>query len=48
MNNIKGIDWLGNNQEINNPYFGSSTLKCGLVQKKLKLHFKNQSITFIG
>ena len=28
-NSNKGADWLSLNKEIENPYFGSSMLKCG-------------------
>lgn len=34
--NNKGADWLSKENEIRNPYFGSSMLKCGEVIKEIK------------
>jgi len=33
-NNNKGADWLSKEEEIKNPYFGSSMLTCGEVKSK--------------
>lgn len=35
-NGDKGADWISKEQEILNPYFGASMLKCGEVIKTLK------------
>ena len=34
--NNKGADWLSSEEEIKNPYFGSSMLTCGEVTKVIK------------
>lgn len=34
MNN-KGADWISDEEEIRNPYFGEKMLKCGEVKEKL-------------
>lgn len=33
--NNKGADWLQTDEDIRNPYFGESMLKCGQVMKKI-------------
>ncbi|MCA9735055.1 MAG: efflux RND transporter periplasmic adaptor subunit [Deferribacteres bacterium] len=35
-NNDKGAEWLSANEEIRNPYFGESMLKCGEVRQSIK------------
>jgi Cu(I)/Ag(I) efflux system membrane fusion protein len=30
-----GADWLSQEKEIRNPYFGESMLKCGEVKKEI-------------
>ncbi len=32
----KGADWISNNKEIENPYFGAAMLKCGEVKQEIK------------
>jgi Cu(I)/Ag(I) efflux system membrane fusion protein len=32
----KGADWLSEESEIRNPYFGSSMLSCGEVKREVK------------
>ena len=34
--NNKGADWLSEENEIRNPYFGNSMLTCGEVTKEIK------------
>jgi Cu(I)/Ag(I) efflux system membrane fusion protein len=33
----KGADWISNEKEINNPYFGDKMMRCGLVKGELPL-----------
>ena len=35
-NEDNGADWLSSEQEIKNPYFGASMLKCGEVKSTVK------------
>jgi hypothetical protein len=35
-NGNKGANWLSNEQEIRNPYFGDMMLKCGSVKETIK------------
>ena len=35
-NKDKGAIWLSTEEEIKNPYFGSSMLRCGLIQKTIE------------
>ena len=34
-NNDKGAEWLSTEKEINNPYFGTSMIKCGEVKQEI-------------
>jgi len=38
--NNKGADWLQEDNEIRNPYFGASMLKCGEVTKEINVKTK--------
>lgn len=33
--NNSGADWIQNNTDLRNPYYGSMMLKCGTVQKEI-------------
>ena len=33
--NNKGADWLQRNEDVRNPYFGASMLKCGAVTEMI-------------
>lgn len=35
-NSNKGADWISNNKEIRNPYFGQDMLTCGEVKQKIQ------------
>lgn len=35
-NSNKGADWISNNKEIRNPYFGEAMLKCGEVKSIIR------------
>lgn len=34
--NNKGADWISDNKEIRNPYFGNEMLECGEVKEEIK------------
>jgi hypothetical protein len=35
-NDNQGADWISENKEIRNPYFGASMLTCGTVQEEIR------------
>ncbi len=37
----QGADWVSNEKEIKNPYFGEKMLKCGIVKDSIDKHYKN-------
>lgn len=39
----KGADWISEEEEIKNPYFGDKMLKCGTVKETITKDFKNPS-----
>ncbi len=39
-----GADWLSNEKEIRNPYFGDKMMTCGVVKITLDKNYKNPSI----
>ena len=41
VNDNEGADWLSNEEEIRNPYFGDKMLTCGLVKTTIDAAFKN-------
>ena len=41
VNDNEGADWLSNEEEIRNPYFGDKMLTCGLVKTTIDATFKN-------
>lgn len=36
VNDNKGADWISNNKQIRNPYFGESMIGCGSITKEIK------------
>ncbi len=44
-NDNEGADWLSNEQEIRNPYFGDKMMRCGLVKTTIDPSFKNPSVS---
>ena len=34
--NNKGASWLARDEQINNPYFGASMLRCGEVRERIR------------
>jgi Cu(I)/Ag(I) efflux system membrane fusion protein len=39
-----GADWLSEESEIRNPYFGDKMMKCGIVKDTITKDFKNPSM----
>jgi hypothetical protein len=35
-NNNEGANWLSNDKEIKNPYFGDKMLRCGSVMETIQ------------
>jgi hypothetical protein len=35
-NNNEGANWLSNDKEIKNPYFGDKMLRCGSVKETIQ------------
>jgi len=42
-NNNEGADWISDEEEIRNPYFGDKMMSCGLVKVTIDRYFKNPS-----
>ena len=40
-NDNKGADWLSDEEEIRNPYFGDEMLTCGVVKTTIDAAFRN-------
>ena len=36
-----GADWLSNEEQVLNPYFGDQMLRCGIVKETIDKTFKN-------